>query len=142
VNEHVSGNGREGAKEGGRENIRQLFTRQLRGITSVREANERLSGATPICSGHIVKFRETNTSPARLSLSSRWTGDSHTEERGLLMGEGSGLSQNWIIHRARNDERVEIVLQSLRTEFKTQLSLNVARKLRERVCVNYLNYEI
>lgn len=34
------------------ENIRQLFTRQRRGITSIREANVRLSGATPICSGH------------------------------------------------------------------------------------------
>lgn len=52
-------------KGGGGENIRQLFTRQLRGVTSVREANERLSGATPIRSRHIVKFRVTNTSPAR-----------------------------------------------------------------------------
>ena len=42
------------------ENIRQLFTRQDRGVTSVREANERLSGATPICSGRIVKFHATN----------------------------------------------------------------------------------
>lgn len=112
----------------GGENIRQLFTRQLRGITSVREANERLSGATPICSGHIVKFRETNTSPARLSLSSRWTGDSHTEERALLMGGGSGLSRRTGLYIERGTIRVGIVLQSLRTEFKTRLPLNVAQE--------------
>lgn len=104
MNEHVRGNEREGAKEGGREEYKAvIYETAPRHNERLREANERLSGATPICSGHIVKFRETNTSPARLSLSSRWTGDSHTEERGLLMGGGSGLSQNWIIHRARND---------------------------------------
>lgn len=45
------------------ENIRQLFTRQHRDVTSVHEANERLSGATPICSVHVVKFHATNAIP-------------------------------------------------------------------------------
>lgn len=68
------------------ENIRQLFTRQRRGITSVREANVRLSGATPICSGHIVKFRVTNTIPGEtIACHPDGTDDSHAEERALLM---------------------------------------------------------
>ena len=65
MNTVVREGGREGEREREkererRENIRQLFTRQRRGVTSVHEANERLSGATPICSGRIVKFHATN----------------------------------------------------------------------------------
>ena len=94
MNEHVRGNGREGAKEGGRGEYKAViyetaprYNERPRGQRTAKRRDTNLFWA------HSEISRNKYEPEPRLSLSSRHgpADDSHTEERALLMrGRGRG----------------------------------------------------
>lgn len=107
MNERVRGNERDEQGGGrGRENIRQLFTRQLRGITSVHERptndSEAARHQSVLDTDEISRNRDTDTRET-ISLSSPEHGTYTGRARASSLIRGS---RNWIIlSRARGDDR-------------------------------------